>query len=108
MSACPHPSGKSPVASPPKTPPVLKLDRSTASNASLVNQEDAGEDVHPSKTNDVGGSDIMSVITLEPMLEAYEPDDCDDFYYISRGWGLYLTVRLLCPGQQCAIQSTVL
>ncbi|GFS21280.1 hypothetical protein ElyMa_003334800, partial [Elysia marginata] len=62
------------------------------SQATDRQSESHGEHFSRTTAGDVGRlSDETPEVPLEPMLEAYETDDCDDFYYISRGWGLYLT-----------------
>ncbi|BFZ02084.1 hypothetical protein BsWGS_05123 [Bradybaena similaris] len=38
-----------------------------------------------------------SVVSLPIMLDGDEPDECDDFYFISRGWGSYLEYRRTLP-----------
>ncbi|RUS84702.1 hypothetical protein EGW08_007530, partial [Elysia chlorotica] len=76
----------------------LKLSKSSASNPSVHAAAEEEKSEHAlARLNEESMEEEEEEIPLEPMLEAHEPDDCDDFYYISKGWGLYLTVMRAFP-----------
>ena len=80
-----------------KVSSVIKLEKGVASNTTVQNggaEEDKPDSLTARPSGEPTIIEELLEVPLEPMLEAHEPDDCTDFYYISRGWGLYLTVRL--------------
>lgn len=75
--------------------PELKQVRSSSSqNERRPSQDEEGQVQVTRASMD---EDTLPDVQIEPMLEVHEPDDCDDFYYISRGWGVYLTIIRVFP-----------
>ncbi|BFZ11817.1 hypothetical protein BsWGS_14856 [Bradybaena similaris] len=73
-----------------------KIGGSDQAEADHTAAEDA-EGAHEDAEGIAEETEDADFVASPQMLDGNEPDECDDFYFISKGWGLYLEHRRTLP-----------
>ncbi|CAL1542366.1 unnamed protein product, partial [Lymnaea stagnalis] len=72
-------------------------DKALSGEAESVEEGEGQEGEEDEEEGSIPEEDWPGGMRPGTMLEGDEPDDCTDFYFISRGWGLYLEGLPVCP-----------